>query len=104
MHFYARGNITVVLLPTLSPFFDTDDSTVPCSPPPSPPCCVQMAVALGGRIAEELIFGENEITTGASGDFQQVSRPHRMSQHICKLPLKGIIPHVYRCVCQDSQL
>jgi hypothetical protein len=34
--------------------------------------CVQMAVALGGRIAEELIFGEDDITTGASGDFQQV--------------------------------
>jgi len=33
-----------------------------------------MAVALGGRIAEELIFGEDDITTGASGDFQQVRR------------------------------
>lgn len=32
----------------------------------------QMAVALGGRIAEELIFGEDDITTGASNDFQQV--------------------------------
>jgi ATP-dependent Zn protease len=32
----------------------------------------QMAVALGGRIAEEIIFGEDDITTGASGDFQQV--------------------------------
>lgn len=32
----------------------------------------QMAVALGGRIAEELIFGDDDITTGASGDFQQV--------------------------------
>eukprot|EP00955_Chlamydomonas_euryale_P064705 359057-Chlamydomonas_euryale.AAC.4 len=32
----------------------------------------QLCVALGGRIAEELIFGEDDITTGASGDFQQV--------------------------------
>jgi cell division protease FtsH len=38
----------------------------------------QMAVALGGRIAEELIFGEDDITTGASGDFQQVSRTARL--------------------------
>lgn len=38
----------------------------------------QMAVALGGRVAEELIFGENEVTTGASGDFQQVSRTAKM--------------------------
>lgn len=37
-----------------------------------------MAVALGGRIAEELIFGEDEITTGAGGDFQQVTRTARM--------------------------
>ena len=32
----------------------------------------QLAVALGGRLAEEIIFGENEITTGASNDLQQV--------------------------------
>ena len=38
----------------------------------------QMAVALGGRIAEELIFGEDDITTGASGDFQQVTRVARL--------------------------
>jgi len=38
----------------------------------------QLAVALGGRIAEELIFGEDDITTGASSDFQQVTRIARM--------------------------
>ncbi|KAG1657194.1 hypothetical protein FOA52_003608 [Chlamydomonas sp. UWO 241] len=38
----------------------------------------QMCVALGGRIAEELIFGDDDITTGASGDFQQVSRTARL--------------------------
>lgn len=47
------------------------------SPFPTSPL-VQMAVALGGRIAEELIFGEDDITTGASGDFQQVTRIARL--------------------------
>ena len=28
--------------------------------------------ALGGRAAEEVIFGDAEVTTGASGDLQQV--------------------------------
>ena len=37
----------------------------------------QMAVALGGRIAEEIVFGEEEITTGASNDLQQVTRVAR---------------------------
>jgi len=37
----------------------------------------QMAVALGGRIAEELLFGEEEVTTGASNDLQQVARVAR---------------------------
>jgi cell division protease FtsH len=37
----------------------------------------QMAVALGGRIAEEIVFGEEEVTTGASNDLQQVTRVAR---------------------------
>lgn len=37
----------------------------------------QMAVALGGRIAEELIFGDEEVTTGAAQDLQQVARVAR---------------------------
>eukprot|EP00747_Dinoflagellata_sp_TGD_P157048 gnl/TRDRNA2_/TRDRNA2_177714_c1_seq1.p1 gnl/TRDRNA2_/TRDRNA2_177714_c1~~gnl/TRDRNA2_/TRDRNA2_177714_c1_seq1.p1 ORF type:complete len:703 (-),score=174.90 gnl/TRDRNA2_/TRDRNA2_177714_c1_seq1:175-2283(-) len=34
--------------------------------------CAQLGVALGGRVAEEIIFGKDEITTGASNDLQQV--------------------------------
>nr|XP_017252250.1 PREDICTED: ATP-dependent zinc metalloprotease FTSH, chloroplastic [Daucus carota subsp. sativus] len=37
----------------------------------------QMAVALGGRVAEEVIFGKENVTTGASNDFMQVSRVAR---------------------------
>jgi cell division protease FtsH len=32
----------------------------------------QLQVALGGRVAEEIIYGKEEITTGASNDLQQV--------------------------------
>lgn len=33
----------------------------------------QLAVALGGRLSEELIYGEDMVTTGASNDIQQVA-------------------------------
>lgn len=32
----------------------------------------QLAVALGGRVAEEIIYGTEEVTTGASSDLQKV--------------------------------
>jgi cell division protease FtsH len=34
--------------------------------------CAQLTVALGGRVAEEIVYGLDEITTGASNDLQQV--------------------------------
>jgi len=34
----------------------------------------QIKISLAGRVAEELIFGENEITTGASSDIQKATR------------------------------
>jgi cell division protease FtsH len=34
----------------------------------------QMAVALGGRLAEEIVFGEEEVTTGASNELHQLTR------------------------------
>ena len=37
----------------------------------------QMAVALGGRVAEEIVYGEDEVTTGASNDLQQVAQVAR---------------------------
>ena len=33
----------------------------------------QLTVAMGGRIAEELVFGKENITSGASGDIQQAT-------------------------------
>ncbi|CEM09133.1 unnamed protein product [Vitrella brassicaformis CCMP3155] len=34
----------------------------------------QLAVALGGRAAEEVVYGREHVTTGASNDLQQVTR------------------------------
>ncbi len=34
----------------------------------------QLAVAMGGRVAEEITFGKDSITSGASGDIQQATK------------------------------
>ncbi|CAN8070896.1 unnamed protein product [Agarophyton chilense] len=54
----------------------------------------QLAVALGGRIAEELVFGNDKVTTGASNDLQRVTQVAKqmvtrfgMSQKVGQLSL-----------------
>nr|YP_010619346.1 Cell division protein FTSH [Amplisiphonia pacifica]WAX03359.1 Cell division protein FTSH [Amplisiphonia pacifica] len=46
--------------------------------------------ALGGRAAEEIVFGESEITTGASNDLQQVTSMAR--QMVTKFGMSNIGP------------
>merc|ERR1712025_568345 len=58
----------------------------------------QLAVALGGRLAEELIFGEDEVTTGASNDIQQVANIARRM-----VTQWGMSSRVGNVVVEDSQ-
>lgn len=53
----------------------------------------QLAVAWGGRVAEELVFGADKVTTGASGDLQQIFRIARAM--VCELGMSRLPPLNY---------
>lgn len=53
----------------------------------------QLAVAWGGRVAEELVFGPDKVTTGASGDLQQIFRIARAM--VCELGMSRLPPLNY---------
>ena len=44
---------------------------------------------LGGRAAEEVIFGEPEVTTGAAGDLQQITG---LAKQVCSLYIALLQP------------
>ena len=53
----------------------------------------QIAVAWGGRLAEELVFGPDKVTTGASGDLQQIFRVARAM--VTQLGMSRLPPLTY---------
>jgi cell division protease FtsH len=53
----------------------------------------QLAVAWGGRVAEELVFGADQVTTGASGDLQQIFRIARAM--VTQLGMSRLPPLAY---------
>lgn len=53
----------------------------------------QLAVAWGGRVAEELVFGASKVTTGASGDLQQIFRIARAM--VCEVGMSRLPPLNY---------
>ena len=62
-------NVDIVIIPQVSLLPDSDQWSETKSE-----LLAQMDVCMGGRVAEELIFGPDNITTGASSDFEQATQ------------------------------